>query len=288
MNSFISYGVFYNFLQHLYPDSAPVAHVKIALLFTILIDTVIYLINIHFYTLCKLYNFLLIFVSILILSDIFIQKNKYSQEFHRYNQYLENLNKLIQKTLASQHEYDNRIQSLINTSENTKNYKKLLNELQKSNLSSLLKLENKLLAGLLYYKYCQAQEKHIELDISILNPLCKSHANEFELVDSVGILLDNALEASSEGDTIYILINQNGDADKKRFEITVENPGPVADEAFIHQIFKKGYTTKTENTEAHGIGLKLLQSLIKKYHGSILVDNTTHEDIRFLSIKITL
>lgn len=41
------------------------------------------------------------------------------------------------------------------------------------------------------------------MHIKIHNPLCKSKADEFEIVDAVGIIIDNALENSDTDDNIY-------------------------------------------------------------------------------------
>lgn len=170
---------------------------------------------------------------------------------------------LIQKVRDVQHGHNNMVQSLVHLTELEltnedlrsllKNYTQVI---QKATLpSSFLQLENKLLAAHLYYKYCQAEDHGISIEFSILNPLCQSNANEFELVDAVGILIDNALESCQAGDTIYVTVNAQRKDKNHTFGITVENPGPYADEAFLHNIFTKGYITKQPDSAQHGIGL---------------------------------
>lgn len=154
--------------------------------------------------------------------------------------------------------------------------------------SSFLTLENKLLAALFYYKYCQAEGAGIHMDFTIENPLCPSRAGEFELVDAAGILLDNARENSQPGDTIYVCIGVRELNNIPRTRITVENPGPTADDEFLHRIFSKGYTTKKTDEDSHGIGLHSLQSLVRKYHGFIIVSNTQRNDRNYLCFELIL
>lgn len=240
---------------------------------------------------------LLIFSStLLLIYQIFInQKNAHA--LYYYEQYLPILDNLIHKIREVQHGHNNVVQSLIHLSELDIDNEKMRSSLstyatrlQKSVLpASFLQLENKLLAALLYYKYCQAEEADITIEFSISNPLCESYANEFELVDAVGILLDNAIESCTAGDTIYINIGQIDSTRKNRICIIVENPGPTVTSQFLHHIFSKGYTTKTVDTSEHGIGLHILQKLTKKYHGTIIVSNTTKQNNKqYICFELTL
>lgn len=78
--------------------------------------------------------------------------------------------------------------------------------------------------------------------------------------------------------TVYITIQEDRGREKPRFHLTVENPASITvNEEFIHNIFLKGYTTKTTDTENHGIGLHALKQIANKHHGSIIVKNTWRE-----------
>ncbi len=238
-----------------------------------------------------------VFVTAFILLHEIQSNLKDKQALHYYEQYLPILDNLIHKVRTTQHGHNNMVQSLVHLSQVNTDYEQLKSSLlqytdtlQENILpSSFLKLENKLLAALLYYKHSQAEERGIHCVITITNPLCNSQANEFELVDAVGILIDNAIEASMDGDTIYVTIGQKNTKKEPQFHIIVENPGPVADDIFIHQIFTKGYTTKETNTANHGIGLYSLQQLTKRRHGEIIVSNNTKdEDIIYFCVELTL
>lgn len=224
-----------------------------------------------------------------------------------YTQCLPLLNHLIDKTRANSHSYNNLVQSLLHLKELNLSQEQLTHYLDsyasttytESIPSSFLALENKLLTSLLYMKYCQAQEHHIQFEAIIQNISCESSANEFELVNAAGILLDNALENSSPNDTIYVTLRQETSG-SPRFHMIVENPGPIVTEELIHNLFSRGYTTKEKEPDSHGIGLYSLRQMANKHHGSIIVKNTykptgqrnksgnNQEDACYICIEIIL
>lgn len=222
------------------------------------------------------------------------QKNQAALRYYR--QYLPILDNLIQKVRDTQHSHNNMVQSLVHLSELDMDSEQLRSHLaaytedmQQAILpSSFLTLENKLLAALFYYKYCQAESAGIHMDFAIENPLCPSRAGEFELVDAVGVLLDNALENSRPGETVYVRIGVQEKEGSPRTHLTVENPGPTADDSFLHRIFSKGYTTKKTDEDSHGIGLHSLQSLTRKHHGLIIVSNTQRQDSQYICFELLL
>lgn len=141
-----------------------------------------------------------------------------------------------------------------------------------------------------FQKYCNANDKGIHMYVNIINPICKSKANEFEIVDSAGIIIDNALENSIRNNNIYITISQSDSKTDFRFHLIVENPGPAVNNDFIKTIFAKGYTTKKSDTQKqkHGIGLQILKKTVNKYNGSISVYNTYRNSEGKTFIKNTI
>ena len=238
-----------------------------------------------------------VFSSVIFLIYQILSNQKNVAALHNYQQYLPILDNLIQKVRDTQHSHNNMVQSLVHLTELETKDEQLRTQLtgyvqniQQAVLpSSLLSLENKLLAALLYYKYCQAESSDIHMDFTITDPMCQSHATEFELVDAIGILLDNALENSNAGDTIYVHIGAKEDHGSSRIDISVENPGPIADNAFLHNIFSKGYTTKNSDSESHGIGLNILRNIVKKHRGKLIVSNTEGSDhVRYIVFELVL
>jgi len=239
----------------------------------------------------------LIFISALLFISQFYSNQKNIQAVHYYKQYLPILDNLINQVRNTQHGHNNLIQSLVNLTEIDMEpekisllLKKYTSTIKQSVMpSSLLTLENKLLSALIYHKLCQCEEHGITLNISIKDTLCTTSASEFEVIDAVGILLDNAIESSQQNDTIYITIASKETAKKSHMYITVDNPGPTVTNDYIHTIFSKGYSTKSDTNAPHGLGLHILKSLAKKNHGSITVSNTSHDDDKqYISFELII
>lgn len=239
----------------------------------------------------------IILAVLIILQSIRDMKRK--QALQDYDTYMPIIDTMIDNIQKRQHLYNNRILSLSQLSNTYDNYDDLCNAINEiTHIDSshkysydFLHLENKLLAGLLFSKISIAKSNNLNIIFNIYNYDYISECRDSEIVDIAGILIDNATEASSAGDNIYISIgHKNNNNDENKFRITVENPGPVVTDEFIRMIFAKRYTTKKEKA-GHGLGLSIVKSLVKKYHGNISVYNSTHTetpDIRYLSIEIEL
>ena len=116
----------------------------------------------------------------------------------------------------------------------------------------------------------------------------ESTVSEHILTDFACILTNNAIEASKDGDTLYIrLYSENG---KTHFEI--RNPSKeYYPPHMIRQFFQKGYTTKQNKKEdgiSHGYGLyqllKHIRTLKGDVGGSSVEFNGSYQTIFFVEI----
>ena len=99
-----------------------------------------------------------------------------------------------------------------------------------------------------------------------------------------GVLIDNAIEASNEGDTVYAVL----DSRDNRVLFQIKNIGPKLTPEFSSKIFQKGYTTKKEAKKSHGIGLHQLKRMTDYYHGKILLYNETDAGHTWLCFSLTI
>ena len=227
------------------------------------------------------------------------QDMKRKQALQDYDTYMPIIDTMIDNIQKRQHLYNNRILSLSQLSNTYDNYEDLctaINEITQIDSThkysyDFLHLENKLLAGLLFSKTLIAENKNLNIIVTLYNYNYNSKCTDSEIVDVSGILIDNAIEACSAGDNIYIWIgHKTNNNSENKFRITVENPGPIATDEFIHKIFSKRYTTKQEKS-GHGLGLSIIKTITKKYYGNISIYNSTHNEtpnINYLSIEIEL
>ena len=235
-----------------------------------------------------------------------MRSKKKEQTLHYYETYLPILDEMILNIRKTQHNHNNAIQAIASLPQSAPDYDSLASALERYSdymakdtiPTRFLHFENKLLAALLYNKYCLATEKEIQLNVTIHNYFYESHLTEFQIVDLCGILLDNALEASQINDTLFVeigaSIQNNTFSPRPPFAITVKNPGPEATQDFIDKIFSVGYTSKATSSEEHGLGLPYIKSLLRKRHGYIEISNemiasdNTENPIRYFVIHISV
>lgn len=114
--------------------------------------------------------------------------------------------------------------------------------------------------NLLTKKYNEAESKDIKVNISFLLDLNTLHMKVYEFGRILGILLDNAIEASSECEEKIINLTFRNDEKNHRQLIIVENTYNNKD-VDTEKIFEKGVSGKDNHT---GLGLWEVRKIIKK------------------------
>ena len=114
--------------------------------------------------------------------------------------------------------------------------------------------------NLLTKKYYEADSKDIKVNITFLLDLSKLNMKIYEFARILGILLDNAIEASSECEEKLINITFREDSRNSRQLIIIENTYKNKD-VDTEKIFEKGVSGKEEHS---GLGLWEVRKLIKK------------------------
>ena len=142
-------------------------------------------------------------------------------------------------------------------------YNELVDDCQRVNNLYLLNPEvinNDGIYNLLTKKYQEAIQKGIKVNMTFLLDLNKLHMKIYEFARILGILLDNAIEASSECDEKIINLDFREDSKNSRQLIIVENT--YKDKNIdTEKIFEKGISSKENHS---GIGLFEVRKLIKK------------------------
>ena len=199
------------------------------------------------------------------------------KELEIYQTYIPVISELIDQVRIRQHQFDNHIQAMQMLPATHKNYTDLADAITNYSEhvslslkhSILLKLNYKLLAGFLFSKCHQAENMKKELRILIRNTNIQTVVPEYELIDILGILIDNALEAISEGECVILTL----DSHSNKCNIKIQNKGPFLTNELRNHLFKKGYTTKKTNSQNHGLGLYQLKQLVASYEGMIILSN---------------
>lgn len=218
------------------------------------------------------------------------------KQLQSYEQYLPIIEDLIDQVRMRQHDYNNELQAISMLPISYTDYDSLTAALSKKldmscndhviKNSYLLKINMKLIAGFLFSKMNLANERNIDIQIDVKNSTLTSKAEEFELLDVMSILVDNAFDATEDGGWIKVIINSDGSA------TTIEtlNAGPKLTADMRKNYFAKGYTTKPlkDGVYSRGIGLFKLKQLVTKYHGNILLDNQVIDGQNCIHFNVSL
>jgi len=206
------------------------------------------------------------------------QTTKSLESAEEYNKSLTILHDTVK---GFKHDFDNIINTLggyitTNDMEGLKKYYSWLDtDSQKAkNLSTLNPrlINNPGIYSLLSSKYHKADEKNIKINLEYFVNLDDFKIKTYEFSRILGILLDNAIEASSECDEKIINIIFRNEEKNHRHIVIVENTYSNKD-VDTEEIFKKGVSGKENHT---GLGLWEIRQYIKKSNNLNLFTSKTN------------
>lgn len=230
----------------------------------------------------------LLFVNLVLIKNGL--KNEYEEKMLvAYEKYLPIVEELMGTIKAKQHEFDNHIQALNMIALTSKDYESIVNsmksyikDLELTTDKDLLNLENKILAGFLYEKTKKAKDANINFQIIIENYLFKTALRDYELIEVLGTLINNAFETGIEDNKVILFLKKDEDMNV----IEIKNKHPYLDSITISKIFKLGYSTKT--TSDHGYGLPNLKKTIKKHNGTIDILNEAIDGDNYVVFRVLI
>lgn len=147
-----------------------------------------------------------------------------------------------------------------------KYYSQLLEDCQRGNNLTTLNpsiINNPAIYSLLASKYYVANEQGVNINLEVLLDLNSINMKIYELTRTLGILMDNAIEAASQCNDKIINISFRNDEKRNRQLIIIQNTY-VNKDIDTEEIFQKGYTSKSDDDAAHGLGLWEIRQILKK------------------------
>ena len=217
--------------------------------------------------------------------------NRREQELQITNLYNGVFEEMIKTMRNKQHDFKNQIDAIYSSHLKAESMEELIeiqkkycdNVLYQNRFSKVLSCtKNSILAGFIYTKFVEAENNGIEIQYEI----SYRDSNEiviYDLVDIVGILLDNAIEAVTSTEVSKKIVFELSDAEG--INLLVKNPVVNILNSEIQKFFERGYSTKEGE---RGIGLNKLMELQQKYKYDVYThienDNST-EWIVFNIIK---
>lgn len=219
-----------------------------------------------------IYNFII--CSVIVFTNVYILLNKRKvSKIEEDKKCLEEKNKNLLEVTDNmrcfKHDFNNIIQAIdgyiyLDDMKSLQVYfKSLLDECNHIKVVDSINckiIENPAICGVLLNKYRIAEENNIEMNIDLLASLKELEEKSYVVSRMLGILLDNAIEATKECEEKLINFEVIKDFKNKKLVITIENTYENKD-VDTCKIFEKNYTTKKGNT---GLGLWKIQDILRK------------------------
>ncbi|MCG1335498.1 GHKL domain-containing protein [Staphylococcus epidermidis] len=224
----------------------------------------------------KLYAILLmgimVFLSvvILVMSNFTLREMRYKRnvkEIEAYYEYTLRIESINNEMRKFRHDYVNILTTLSDyiREDDMPGLRKYFNEnivpmkdklkTRSIKMNGIEKLKVREIKGLITTKIIQAQEKRIPISIEVPDEIDRIDMNTVELSRIIGIIVDNAIEASEnlEEPLINIAFIDNEEA------VTFIVMNKCSDDIpKIHELFEQGFSTKGDN---RGLGLSTLKEL---------------------------
>lgn len=250
----------------------------------------------------EVYIQMIYFILILLFTIYEWQKTRVDVEKKRMqlemnSLYYDAYDQLILLIRERQHDMKNHINAILSMIHTTDNYEELaakqeeycnyvIGQHEKTKL--VLSVGNPLISGFLYSKIQEAEKKGIAVDYRIAMQKTASIVPEYELVEMLGILVDNAIEALSKEIEIVDNNNLKGirlsiQETENNIEVMVANTSEHYEEDMTEHFFETGYSSKGTG---RGIGLSKLKRMVHERQGDIVVSNELWEGRNYLTFVV--
>jgi two-component system CitB family sensor kinase len=138
-------------------------------------------------------------------------------------------------------------------------------------------VEEPVLAALLLGKVAQARERGVDLVVSPRTQLGVTWISVRDLVSVMGNLLDNAVEAALTTPpprSVEVVVTEEGG----EVVVRVEDSGPGLRGRRLEQLVTQGWTTKDGGGAGRGLGLALVDSVVRRHGGRLEADDAERRD----------
>lgn len=199
------------------------------------------------------------------------------KEYKNHIKYLKKYDTIIKSMKERRHDYKNHLISIsrLSTSGEDTKVSNYVNRLLKDEIKTedIINIENKIISALINYNIKKIEKNSIKFYYNIELPE-KIHVFDVDMTIIVGNLLDNAIEACKNIDSVNRYINMDIKYGYGKVYIIMKNSSPNE----INIVNNHIDTTKT-NKEKHGYGLENIRKTIEKYNGYFKIDSLNNEFI---------
>lgn len=181
---------------------------------------------------------------------------------------------MISEIKRKQHEFKNHLNTIYGICYTTdekfikENITKYVKSIDSSiiTVDELINIDNKIVAAVIYSKICEAKSKNIKFLHSIKSKLDNTKLKEYELVELLSNLLNNAFEYIEVNNINEKVVYVKVGLEKNVNFIEVANYYIPTDSIDIGSIFKKGFSTKGKD---RGYGLYNVKKIVENSGGKL-------------------
>lgn len=216
------------------------------------------------------------------------QKDEELKTFQKYNEIYK---ELIEEVRGRQHDFNNHLQAIFSMNALTDDLSELVekqneycSELVLENMANKLLREDipSVLAGFMYTKINQAKKKNILVRYRIVIHEVEKYIRFPDLVEIIGNLFDNALEAvaAEEQKVIECYVMQSED------DLTIEVSNPCEwKSAKMEGMTENGKSTKGKG---RGLGLGNVKRTVEKYNGIFQIKNVEKMEVNYIVFRVRM
>ena len=200
---------------------------------------------------------------------------------------------LLTAVRLREHGFKNHLAALLSIKYTSKSYEELVKEQDKyygvireeNRYNKLLFLGDSTIVGFLYEKFRQAEDAGIVVTYELKGCFAESTAMPmYHIIEILGILFDNAIEAQLEEAKVKRLRFQFEEQDKV-FLFSILNPYPYVSYAEIESWFLQNNSKKGKN---RGIGLYYVKRLCEEHAATILCRNVEREQENWIEVTLEI
>ncbi|MCD8923753.1 quorum-sensing sensor histidine kinase AgrC [Staphylococcus epidermidis] len=226
--------------------------------------------SLNFYAIIFVSITVLLSLVILLLSAFALREMKYKrklQEIEAYYEYTLRIESINNEMSKFRHDYVNILTTLSDyiREDDMPGLRKYFDEhivpmkdklkTRSIKMNGIEKLKVREIKGLITTKIIQAQEKRIPISIEVPDEIDRISMNTVELSRIIGIIVDNAIEASENLEEPLINIAFIDNDESVTFIVMNKCSDDIPK---IHELFEQGFSTKGDN---RGLGLSTLKEL---------------------------
>lgn len=236
--------------------------------------------TINIYVIVALTFFIYIFFYMLSLEQAQNEVLKKNYELELQKIYGGTYESLLLEVRKRQHDYKNQLAAIYGMHLTAQTLEELVEAQRKygdelktnCRFDSILTCcNNSILAGFVYYRCVRCESENIAVDYNIHIEQAECRFELHEIIELLGILIDNACECVKMENSLEQRIKLELQEDVEKIVFSVSNPTNYISFSEIDRMFATGYSSKGEN---RGIGLARVSELVNKYEAEIKVFNS--------------